>query len=108
MARSFAQIPFYLAKHGCAAFAGCVGGLSYDGLDSHREKSLMKREEKTKDHGEEPQHQPHRVRLPEFLIEEETGLGDAIKRVTYGMGIQPCGGCEKRAAALNRWIYFSR
>ena len=50
----------------------------------------------------------HRVRLPGFLIEEEIGLGDAIKQVTYVMGIKPCGGCEKRAAALNRWMHFSR
>ncbi len=51
---------------------------------------------------------PHRVRLPGFLIEEEVGLGDVIKRVTYAMGIKPCGGCEKRAAALNRWMVFRR
>ena len=51
--------------------------------------------------------QPHRLRLPGFLIEEEIGLGDAIKRVTYAMGIKACGGCEKRAAALNRWLHFS-
>jgi hypothetical protein len=51
---------------------------------------------------------PHRVRLPGFLIEEEIGLGDVIKRVTYAMGIKPCGGCEKRAAALNQWMHFSR
>ena len=51
--------------------------------------------------------QPHRVRLPGFLIEEEIGLGDAIKRATYAMGIKPCGGCEKRAAALNRWMRFT-
>ena len=44
---------------------------------------------------------PHRVRLPGFLIEEEIGLGDVIKKVTYAMGIKPCAGCEKRAAALN-------
>ncbi|HXJ92234.1 MAG TPA: hypothetical protein VMT20_05075 [Terriglobia bacterium] len=50
----------------------------------------------------------HRVRLPGFLIEEEVGLGDAIKRVTYAMGIKPCSGCDKRAAALNRWMHFSR
>jgi len=57
---------------------------------------------------EAAERQPHRVRLPGFLIEEEVGLGDAIKRVTYAMGIKPCGGCEKRAAALNRWMHFSR
>jgi hypothetical protein len=51
---------------------------------------------------------PHRVRLPGFLLEEETGLGDLIKKTTYAMGIKPCGGCEKRAAALNRWMTFSR
>jgi len=51
---------------------------------------------------------PHKVRLPGFLIEEEIGLGDLIKKTTYAMGIKPCGGCEKRAAALNRWITFSR
>jgi len=52
--------------------------------------------------------QPHRVKLPGFVLDEEIGLGDAIKRVTYAMGIKPCGGCEKRAAALNRWMHFSR
>jgi len=51
---------------------------------------------------------PHRVRLLGFLIEEEIGLGDTIKRVTYVMGIKPCSGCEKRAAGLNRWLRFSR
>jgi hypothetical protein len=50
----------------------------------------------------------HRVRLPGFLIEKEIGLGDLIKKTTYAMGIKPCAGCEKRAAALNRWMSFSR
>lgn len=50
----------------------------------------------------------HRVRLPGFLIEEEVGLGDLIKKTTYAMGVKPCSGCEKRAAALNRWMTFSR
>lgn len=50
----------------------------------------------------------HRVRLPGFLVEEEIGLGDVIKRATYAMGIQPCGGCQRRAAALNRWMTFTR
>jgi hypothetical protein len=54
------------------------------------------------------QPRPHQVRLPGFLIDEEIGLGDALKRVTYAMGIKPCGGCEKRAAALNQWMHFSR
>ena len=50
--------------------------------------------------------EPHRVRLPGFLLEQETGLGDAVKRITYAMGIKPCGACERRAAALNRWMHF--
>lgn len=57
---------------------------------------------------QEAERPAHRVRLPGFLIEEEIGLGDAIKKVTYAMGIKPCGSCEKRAAALNRWMHFSR
>ena len=59
-------------------------------------------------HEKETRHPPHRVRLPGFLIEEEVGLGDALKRVTYALGIRPCGGCERRAAVLNRWMRFSR
>jgi hypothetical protein len=51
---------------------------------------------------------PHRARLPGFLIEEEIGLGDVIKRTTYAIGIQPCSGCEKRAEALNQWMHFTR
>jgi len=68
----------------------------------------MNEKKKTESHGEEQQQQPHRVRLPGFLIEEEIGLGDAIKKITYAVGIKPCGGCEKRAAMLNRWVRFSR
>ena len=68
----------------------------------------MHRGKKTKNNQDETQRQVHRVRLPGFLIENETGLGDAIKRVTYAMGIKPCGGCEKRAAALNRFMRFTR
>jgi hypothetical protein len=49
----------------------------------------------------------HRARLPGFITDEKLGLGDAIKRVTYGFGIKPCSGCERRAAALNRWLVFT-
>jgi hypothetical protein len=51
---------------------------------------------------------PHRVRLPGFVVEEEIGLGDVIKRATHAIGIKACGGCQKRAAALNKWMVFSR
>ena len=49
---------------------------------------------------------PARLRLPGFIVEEEVALGDAIKRAASYLGIRPCGGCERRAAALNRWISF--
>jgi hypothetical protein len=63
----------------------------------------------TKETDKQPERPTHRMRLPGFLLnEDELGLGDAIKRVTYAMGIKPCGGCEKRAVALNRWMVFSR
>ena len=55
-----------------------------------------------------PELSAHRVRLPGWLVKEEIGLGDAIKRFTYRVGIKPCAGCEKRAATLNRWMAFSR
>jgi hypothetical protein len=49
---------------------------------------------------------PRKVVLPGF-ISEEVGLGDVMKRVTTSVGIRPCGGCQKRAEALNSWIVFS-
>jgi hypothetical protein len=51
--------------------------------------------------------QPYRVHLPGFISDEDIGLGDVIKRATSSMGIRPCGSCEQRAAALNRWLAFS-
>jgi hypothetical protein len=47
------------------------------------------------------------VRLPGFLNEKDIGLGEVIKRATSYVGIKPCGGCDARAAALNRWLVFS-
>lgn len=51
---------------------------------------------------------PPRLRLPGFIKDEEVGLGDLVKRATYAVGLKPCGGCEERAAALNRWVVFRR
>lgn len=51
--------------------------------------------------------QPHRVHLPGFITGDEIGLGAAIKRTGSYLGIQPCGGCERRAALLNRWLVFT-
>jgi hypothetical protein len=52
--------------------------------------------------------QPHRVRLPGFVRDDEVGLGDVIRRATYSVGIRPCAGCGRRAATLNRWMVFTR
>lgn len=51
--------------------------------------------------------QPYRVRLPGFVSDKDIGLGDAIKHVTSTVGIRPCSECNRRAAALNRWMSFS-
>ena len=51
--------------------------------------------------------EPYRVRLPGFINDQEIGLGDVIKRATYAIGVKPCGGCERRAKALNRLMVFS-
>lgn len=50
---------------------------------------------------------PQAFRLPGFINDDDVGLGDAITRVTSYIGIKPCGGCGRRAAALNQWFVFS-
>ena len=62
----------------------------------------------TKNPTEDTKSQPYKVRLPGFITDEQIGLGDAVKHVTYAMGIRPCGGCDRRAAAMNRWMVFTR
>ena len=57
---------------------------------------------------EETQTTPRKVRLPGFITGDEVGLGDVVQRVTYAIGIRPCGGSERRAAAMNRWMVFTR
>ena len=56
----------------------------------------------------EAQSKPYQVRLPGFIADEAVGLGDVVQRMTYAIGIKPCGGCERRAAAMNRWMVFTR
>jgi hypothetical protein len=55
---------------------------------------------------EEKQSEPVGIRLPGFINDDDVGLGDAIQHVTSAIGIRPCGGCERRAAALNRLLIF--
>jgi hypothetical protein len=58
-----------------------------------------------RDEADEP---THRIRLPRFIVDDDIGLGDAVTRATSYVGVPPCGGCERRAAALNRWLVFTR
>jgi hypothetical protein len=49
------------------------------------------------------------VRLPGSLIEEETDLGDVIKKVTYVMENHPCALAAKNGQPrLDRWMHFTR
>ena len=67
----------------------------------------MKKKEPKTEHEGKTEGQPYRVRLPGFINNEDIGLGDVIKRVTSAAGIKTCGGCQRRAAALNRWLVFT-
>ncbi|MBU49970.1 MAG: hypothetical protein CL920_14885 [Deltaproteobacteria bacterium] len=49
---------------------------------------------------------PRRIQVP-FMGQQEVGLGDAIKKMTGAVGIKPCGGCQKRAEALNKRFVLS-
>ncbi|MHC4176271.1 MAG: hypothetical protein ACYSWU_02125 [Planctomycetota bacterium] len=66
----------------------------------------MNQQDATGGRAEKGRRQGHTIRLPGFIVQEEVGLGDVIKRITYAFGIKPCAGCEGRAAALNRWMTF--
>ena len=56
---------------------------------------------------DEIQEPAYKVRLPGFLVDEQIGLGEVFKRVTSYVGMQPCGGCERRAASMNGWLVFT-
>lgn len=49
---------------------------------------------------------PARLNLPGFITDEQIGLGDLVTRVTRSLGVPTCGGCVKRAQALNGWVSF--
>jgi hypothetical protein len=59
----------------------------------------------TEDQSRQPSNSA-KIRLPGFLQDEEFGLGDIVKRVSYAFGVKPCRGCERRAKILNRWMVF--
>jgi hypothetical protein len=79
-----------------------------DGM-SNKGKRVSNKSNKAKDDiGQEDERQPHLVRLPGFIRNEDVGLGDFVTRVTSSAGVRPCGGCQRRAAVLNRWVVFTR
>ena len=51
-----------------------------------------------------PGRKPFEIRLPGFVTDTDVGLGDVIKRSAYRAGIRACGGCDRRADKLNRWV----
>jgi hypothetical protein len=67
----------------------------------------MDEEEANNNHTHRAKPRSYKMRLPGFITEEDIGLGDVIQRATSAVRIRPCGGCERRAAALNRWFVFS-
>lgn len=76
--------------------------------EPNRTPQNRKEPEREGSHSSNVKRGPYRVRLPGLISDEEVGLGDVIKRTTTGIGIPPCGGCSRRASALNRWIVFYR
>lgn len=47
-----------------------------------------------------------RTSIPVPFLGQQVGLGAAIARLTSAVGIQPCGGCKKRAEELDRRFVF--
>jgi hypothetical protein len=85
-----------------------LDGIPSDGDESSCERAnLMKKKEAKGDATDKQEYRPYRVRLPGFINDQDVGLGDVIKRATLAVGIEPCGGCARRAAMLNRWMIFS-
>ncbi len=46
---------------------------------------------------------PLQVKVP-FYTGKPVGLGDVVKRATSAVGVKPCGGCQRRAQAMNRRV----
>jgi hypothetical protein len=68
----------------------------------------MKKKTESRREREPQEPTARRVRLPGFIVDEDIGLGDVVKHVTSYFGLKPCGSCRRRAAALNRWVVFTR
>ena len=45
--------------------------------------------------------------VPEVADARSRGLGDTVARLAAAVGIEPCGGCEKRRAKLNELFPYT-
>jgi hypothetical protein len=84
-----------------------MGRIPGHGGAPRKQVSIKKKEAKSDADKDKNESQPYHVRLPGFISEQDLGLGDVIKRATSAVGIKPCGGCRRRAVALNRWVVFT-
>lgn len=50
---------------------------------------------------------PQPIRFPLPGIRQTIGLGQTLKRLTAAVGIRPCGGCQRRAQALDRMFVLT-
>src|SRR5262249_46936364 len=96
------------ASYGRPAFVECRDGLSILAGNQREKVDLMPNPDESSDSKDEKEGQPFRLRLPGFITDDQIAPVDVIKRTTSYFGIKPCGGCDKRAAALNRWMTFTR
>jgi hypothetical protein len=49
---------------------------------------------------------PRPIRIVAPGVKRAVGLGQVAKKVTAMIGIRPCGGCQRRAQALDRRVVF--
>jgi len=50
---------------------------------------------------------PQPLRVPIPGLRQTVGLGQGVKRLTSALGIRPCGGCQRRARTLDRFIVMT-
>jgi len=50
---------------------------------------------------------PQPIRIPIPGLRQSIGVGQTIKRMTTAVGIRPCGGCQRRAQALDRMFVLT-
>jgi len=50
---------------------------------------------------------PQPLRVPIPGLKQTVGLGQGVKRLTSALGIRPCGGCQRRARTLDRFIVMT-